>query len=326
MKKITSILLALVMLLGLAACGFLAIDMAGKNIQRPQIHGMLTRVEYGDNVVYLFGTMHAGRPDWFPLHPIAEQALARADVIALEIEFDALTNVSPELVAEIVQLQMLPDGLTLADVVPPHIFEPFLVNFASYEALGLTYQQIAHLTPVGVVMLLQGLAMEFSGDAVDFTLSVDSYIGNFGIENNLPLIGLETASEQMHHLLDVPLDIQAYVLVDFPPFGEFHSTFAEDLELLAQAYERQDIDAMLALLEADLSAGSDNPYARHQHHVHFTVRSTHYANQIARLLRTTEEPTTFFVAVGIAHLIGGEFGQVHAILREDGFTLTPLWE
>jgi hypothetical protein len=45
------------------------------------------------------------------------------------------------------------------------------------------------------------------------------------------------------------------------------------------------------------------------------------------LLRETEEPTTFFITVGLWHIIGGEGGgQILVRLAEEGFEITPLWE
>jgi len=325
MKKIISILLALAILAALAACGYQAKLEAENGVPQPvAIHGMLTRIEYGGNTAYLFGTMHAGQPDWFPLHPIAEQALARTDVVVLEIDLDEITNMSAEFMAEMAQWQTLPFGQTLEDVLPAHIFEPFRANFESYRKLGLTYERVRHLTPAALLLTLQTLLLQLGEDAVDFELSVDSYIADFAHENGLPIIGLETAADQMRHLFDIPLDIQAYALVDFPSLSTLMQ--AEEVVGLAQAYASQEVAAILAVLEADLANTADNPYQQHFHHVHFHLRCHLYADEIARLLRETEEPTTFFVAIGIAHLIGGSFGQVPAILEGKGFTLTPLWD
>ena len=58
-------------------------------------------------------------------------------------------------------------------------------------------------------------------------------------------------------------------------------------------------------------------------------RSTYFANEIARLLRETGEPTTFFVAVGLSHInrsgAGEGFTDIVEQLELAGFTAVPLW-
>ncbi len=49
-------------------------------------HGALYRVRYQDHTGYLFGTIHIGRPEFFPLEPRAAQAFAAAGTYALEVD------------------------------------------------------------------------------------------------------------------------------------------------------------------------------------------------------------------------------------------------
>jgi len=58
-------------------------------------------------------------------------------------------------------------------------------------------------------------------------------------------------------------------------------------------------------------------------------RSTNFAEEITRLLQETEEPTTFFIAIGLSHVIrsriGTGFTDVVEQLELVGFTVTPLY-
>ena len=57
---------------------------------RPKIHGFFSRAEHNNHTVYFLGSMHYGRPEWFPLAPIVEEAMARTDVFAFEVDMEVL--------------------------------------------------------------------------------------------------------------------------------------------------------------------------------------------------------------------------------------------
>ena len=188
-----------------------AIELA----KRPQIHGMLTRIGYGDNVAYIFGSMHAGHPDWFPLHDMVESAMARSDVFAFEV--DLSSPMDDIVLAEMAALQVLPDGLTLEDILPTDIFESFLTNFETFNVLGLEYEDIAHLTPAALMATLE-IIINVGILGGDMELSVDTYIADFAMTHDKPIIGFETFIGQARKFFGAPLEIQAYALVDFPDF------------------------------------------------------------------------------------------------------------
>jgi len=309
--------------------------------ERPNIHGMLTRIEYGDNVAYIFGTMHAGKSEWFPLHPMAEDAMRRADIFAFEFDltedpFDVGVDWDMELdellemfdldellelldeFLEMTALFFLPDELTLEDILPEDVFENFITNFATFDVIDFEYENIANLTPVTLISDISRAMIELLG--VSFDLSVDMYIADFAVENDRPVVGLNTAISELELNFDIPLDLQVYALVDFPDFDTLLEYFEETG--LVEAYERQDRDALLAILEAEYT---DNPYSQHMHHI-FHKRCRIFAEEIARLLRETQEPTTFFVAIGAAHIVGGNQGQVLYILEDMGFDVVSMWE
>jgi len=80
------------------------------------ITGAIHRVEYGDNVAYLFGTMHASHEDWFPLAEVVEDALRRSDIVALEIAEVGMN--ARTLQQAIKSVSLLPNGLTWRDYLP----------------------------------------------------------------------------------------------------------------------------------------------------------------------------------------------------------------
>ncbi|MCL2198656.1 MAG: TraB/GumN family protein [Defluviitaleaceae bacterium] len=306
---------------------------AGEQAQRVQdrmvedviIHGKLTRVTYGDNVAYLFGTMHAAQPHWFPLHPMAEEAMRRADVFAFEHDLaeTAALLADPAVVAQIGAIQLLPDGLTLVDILPDDVYENFVLNLGTYSFLGITYENVRYLTPIALVMAIEQLAFTLLG--VDFSISVDEYILSVALENNRPTFGLNTMLHEFEILFDVPTEIQAYALVDFPTFKDYLEAVA-DMGLI-EMYAAQDIEGMREMVTAIYGNASDNPYMELFHYNLLRVRCHIFVDAIARFLTETEDPSTLFVAVGMLHIIGGCCGGIVLYLLEDmGFEVEPLWK
>ena len=289
-------------------------QQAGSNI-----HGMLTRVVYGDNVAYIFGSMHEGKPDWFPLHPIVQDAMARSDAFAFEV--DLSETPSDELLAEIDSLISIPDGLTLEDILPEDVFVNFITNLETFNVIGLHYDNIADLSPVVLMFaVLPPVMVELLGTEAE--LSVDSYVAAFAEAHGKPIIGLAGILDENFAYFSMPMEAQVYALVDFPDFDTMLANYADTSVI--EAYARQDIDALKTAISAIYPAG--NPYQDYLRHISWHTRSNRFADEIARLLQETEEPTNFFVTIGISHILGGDFGNVLNRLEDMGFNVVPLWK
>jgi uncharacterized protein YbaP (TraB family) len=288
------------------------------------IHGKLTRIAYGDNVAYIFGTMHAAQPGWFPLHPLAEDAMARSDVFAFEFDLSEMFVMDDELLAQIEAIQLLPDGLTLEDILPEDVFENFIENLATYAVLGLTYDLVQNLTPIALLSALESVMVSLLG--VDVELSVDNYIFDFAETNNREIIGLNTMLGELEIVFDIPLEIQATALENFPTFEQMLEAVS-DMGLI-EAYATQDILAIRQMFTIP-EGEALSEYEELFYHNLLYVRCNIFADEIARLLRETEEPTTFFVAIGMGHIIGGccnsGGGIVLYLLSNMGFELEELW-
>ncbi|MCL1878632.1 MAG: TraB/GumN family protein [Defluviitaleaceae bacterium] len=300
-------------------------SLDGQVPENPEIHGMLTRVTYGDNVAYVFGSMHASRPHWFPLADIAEDAMRRADVFVFEVDMVELADLSDEQRDAIEEMQHLPDGKTLEDILPSDVLENFIEVFETYEIIGLTFDNISNLTPVAIMTSLESIMVMLLG--VDLGVTIDSYIANFAEENDLPIIGLNDILNEMEIVFDIPLEIQALALVDFPDFFTMLDSFGE--AGIVEIYVEQDIERLRELFRAMRDVQQGNEYAELMAHNMFYVRSNLFADEIARLLVETDEPTTFFVTVGMGHIIGCDGsggGMVLQRLRDMDFDVTSLWE
>ena len=294
-----------------------------------EITGAIHRIEYGDNVAYLFGTMHVSLEHWFPLADVVEDALRRADVVAVEVAELAL---DPEIMFEaLTEFLILPDGQTWAEFLPEDAYSHLVSLLPEW---GMNYLFVNTLNPAFFVYSLTlGLMIGIADPAISFEFSVDSYITVTAQELGLPIIGLESLQQQSEILFNPPFDVMLAMIMDLASPEEMVENIIESDELLIDElvylYERNDFQAMNDSFARTLDIESDDPFVIYTREVVSNWRSTYYANEIARLLRETSDSTTFFVAVGLTHVnrsgAGEGFTDIVEQLELAGFTAVPLW-
>lgn len=205
----------------------------------------------------------------------------------------------------------------MADILPDDILENFLEQLPTF---GIEFDDISFLTPTTFMNMIVAELMPLVMD-VERDYSVDYYIHSFAAASGKPVLGLNDIFTEFELLFDIPLEIQAYALEDFPDLMTMLEVFSGEFDLI-DAYESQDRDAIRASMATE---PTDNPYVLHHYHVMY-LRGRIFADAIAGLLRATGEPTTFFVTIGFAHIIGGDFWQVLYLLEEKGFDVVPIWK
>ena len=162
--------------------------------------------------------------------------------------------------------------------------------------------------------------------------SVDSYVVSVARELGIPVIGLESMRQQMHIAFNLPrAEMYAFLELMDAPDAMLAAMFESDeltLDQLAHYYETNDFAAILENI-ALTALDNDCPYDNYMLEMLQGWRSMYYGHAVARLLRNTEEPTTFFVAVGLLHVIssgaGEDFTDLLQVLEREGFTIEPLW-
>ncbi|MCL2204803.1 MAG: TraB/GumN family protein [Defluviitaleaceae bacterium] len=294
------------------------------------ITGALHRIEYGGNVVYLFGSMHAGRYGWFPLAYSVESAMRRADIFAFEADLS-----DPAMLEAMAAATFLPDGVTLDDLLTPEEVEAYISALLSFGIPEESLVDIQRENPVFLSLLITQLFLLEAADnlEMDTTQTVDFYVMSFAEAQNLPIIFLEPVEQQIRLLYLPPNDVIAHVARNFPTLDELLRELTEAAELgydlngMAAMYEINDLAALTNLTA--LTLASEDILIKYHRDMLYNFRSTYYANEILRLLRETQEPTTFFVTVGVSHIIrswaGEAFTDIVAQLALRGVEAVPLF-
>ena len=322
MKKNLLSVLALAALLGLlVACSNGAVPVGAQNedvstTQRAEaqgIHGFLTRVEYGDNIAYLFGDYWLARSNKPSFAPIVEEAMQRTDVFF--VRGDGTASDDPVFQEFLHGRILLPGDVTMANYLPPDIYEKFVYYIESHNVDTWFLDVFVPTMIVGT-----GIPLEMAGKLNAEMFSVGNFIEDYATAAGLPTYAFLDPFWISYVLNPVSDEIQ---------FAAAQTvTHMEDtllrLEAILSAYEQQNETLLIEMLRSPIYDGM-NAYKRHLAEVDLLF-AEEFRLGIAELLRETEEPTTFFIPTRIENIIGDDDANIIRLLERDGFVITRLYE
>ncbi|MEZ5663245.1 MAG: TraB/GumN family protein [Burkholderiaceae bacterium] len=269
--------------------------------RQAQDRGFLWRLSRGGRDSYLYGTVHAGRPDWFALGPKTEASLLRTGVLALEI------NVTEPGVREALQQAMQGPPRDLPVALMQSLREAWAAECLPPEILGQGATEV-HVAQLAVALAQrQGLFPLYGAESVLLMRSL-------GVQR--PVVGLESVQQQLSALMarneQEAADMVQSVL------SEVGSPQAvQTLERLTEAWATGD----LAVLE-DYPQWCDclNTAAERAAFIRLVDdRNPGMADAIGRL----HQDVSVFAAVGALHVVGAQ--ALPVLLRERGFTVTRVF-
>ena len=173
-------------------CGLFLLPLPAAFAEAPPAavnRGALFKVQDASHTLYLFGTIHVGAPDFYPLEPTVTRALHEAGALALEIDPTA----DPRLAASAVLKYGMdaPGGKAPADcrqALAPRV-APLLQKY------GIPAEAAAPMKPW---MLASVLAIsEFSTLGYRADLAVDSYLSQQAKQRRIPVLELESMESQL---------------------------------------------------------------------------------------------------------------------------------
>jgi len=296
------------------------------------IKGGLHRLEHAGSVAYIFGSLHGGLDDWFPLADVVEDAMSRADIFAFEID---LTIGATEQLAIINNIMFLPDGQRITDVLPNELYEHYIYVLNDWlENVGGGLQdEMYYMNPAFLILSLEQMMLSDLADIdVQAGITVDGYVVDFAARLGRPTVGLMDFEAQQRVLLTPPLEIMQYMVAQFLPYEETLAMMqTEGIDLLDQMiyyYLTNNAAGVIRASHPDFDAATESTYDRYFREIVLNNRSTLFANEIIRLLEDADEPMVLFVTIGKSHLFrhmaGPYFTSTIEQLRLLGVEVTPV--
>jgi hypothetical protein len=291
----------------LALCSFASAGGAPPAAEDGAPKHFLWKVTGPKGVVYLLGTIHVGKADFYPLPSIIEDNFKKADTLVEEIDLS-----EPSETARI-QRRLIEDGTyPNGDAMIKHLSEVTRSHLATYvKKGGLPEPAIAHLRPWLVSMLLMQLELKRMG--FDPSNGLDRHFLEEAQQLNKPIGALENASSQLELFGSLSEELQDRMLLSSLVDME---KLPDVLDLLTRAWQSGDAAGMQEVIT---SSARDYPQLQPLMTKMFDDRNTAMTAKIARFLQT---PKSYFVAVGAGHLVGDQ--GIPSQLRRKNFRVEQL--
>ncbi len=276
---------------------------------------MLWRVESpllqeNGSEIYLFGSIHVGKAEFYPLAEEIENTYRSADYLVFEVDPNSLAD--PEVLMNMQTRGMLPSGQTLADVVSTEVLDEFRRVMGN---MGLPADNFMSMQPWFLTLMLSSLQMNALG-----------FLPEYGLESyflaqkpaQAEILELESIQQQIGFLEALNAETYLAYTID-----TFESGF-EEIEKLVDAWLCADKAPLTEMLFAefdstDLSAAQQVEMEALMGSL-YTRRNIDMADKIAQYVNARQG--TYFVVIGSAHLLGE--GSVVELLREKHFQVTPV--
>jgi uncharacterized protein YbaP (TraB family) len=285
----------------------LALLVAGAAHAEGERRGFLFEIRKGTQASLLFGTIHVGRPDFYPLPASQLKHLSRADALVLEAD---ITDIARATAA------MQRHALYGADEdgLDRRLPRETLKRVEDVVArAGLDPRPMMRLKPW---MLGSALALNEAARAgYAQNLGAEVYLAGL-MQSKRPILEFEGVEQQFALFESAPWSAQVAFLDEALRSVETNDARRE-IDRIVQAWATSDLAALerlLAEMQAQTSAG-----ARFTTDTILLGRHPAMVNRIETLMA---DGRTYLFAVGALHLVGPR-GLV-AALRARGYTVTEL--
>lgn len=248
---------------------------------------------------YLFGTIHLiCEKDMFKAETM-KTYLDQTSQLMLEMKMD-----DPALMKKATEASVLKDGKSVKELMKSEEYAKLDAVFKSY--LGMSFDLLSSYKPI-VSSTLFLMSPKIIG--CQAPKGYETELINAVALHKVPVVGLETAEEQIAVLDSQPLTDQIKWLTDI---ANNPQKPIDESQKLSKLYLTQDSDALY-----DLATNGMKESGLSQAKM-LDERNIKWIPTIEKTIAAT--PT--FIAVGAGHL-GGKNGVV-GLLRTKGYTLTPI--
>lgn len=273
----------------------------------PEPKYLFWKVTGAKGTAYLFGTIHVGKPEFYPLPAAIEDSFARADVLIEEID-SSLGDLPPGTKELLVQQGTYPPG----DMVSNHLSEITRRHLAAYlKKTGQSEAVMARMKPWVISAAVSVLEMKSRG--FDPAQGLDAYFRREAERSHKPIKGLETAEFQLKLLSSLDDRLQDKLLLSSLVEAEKANAM---YDMLITAWQSGNADELQDLITKSVR---EYPELAPVTKKIIDDRNGPMVEQIEELLQV---PKVYFIAVGAGHLVGDH--GIIVRLRQKNFEVERL--
>jgi uncharacterized protein len=257
------------------------------------------------NIVYLFGTIHVGKPSFYPLPTSTQLALRQSAKIVVEADVTDQSDAT-----ELEKLMQYPAGKTLESALPESLLARLRLQL---EKRRIPYAAMRSMKPViigGMIPIVDYMRLGY-----DMKHGLDLWLIEYAKREQKPLLQLESQLGQLQLMSNMPDALQEAFLDNALRTIEQDRT-AEAVTGIVNAWQLGD-PVLLQDLVGQASEGMRLTERLDDYLLH--ARHPGMLKKIESYLASGE---IHFVAVGSLHLVGPR-GLV-ALLRQKGYVVKQL--
>ncbi len=267
-------------------------------------HPCLWKATRGSSTVYLFGSIHFGSADFYPLPAPIESAFVQSN--SLIVEINEQSDSTKAHLQNLAQEGLLPKGKTLDQVLSAPVYRKLIQIL---DEAGLPAKNFLRFRPWLVSVTLSALQLQAAGYVSEY--GIDSYFIEKAKENRKNILELETVEDQKKLFTSLNgEDYLAYTMLDY-------NTLKPRMKQLAQAWLCGKESVLKNILLTDYSLEINGYKA-----MEAMLLTNRNAKMASRVIEYLKRKGTCFMVVGIAHLISKE--SIVDILRGKGYTVEKL--
>lgn len=242
-----------------------------------------------EGVVYLLGTIHVGRADFYPLAPVIETSFRQADTLVTETDL-----VEPQGSSRLLKLLLEKGTYPRGDSVENHIGQETRTHLARYiTATKELSSDYTHLKPWFLSVAIAMVEAKRAG--LNTNEGIDRHFVDEATAMKKPIGTLETSEFQLDLMNSFSDDLQDKLLLAALLDTEKKP---ELMGQMLQAWKSGDAEA---LHETTTHYVRDYPVLKPLFEKMFDRRNDSMTQKIEQFLKT---PKSTFVAVGAGHLTG----------------------
>ncbi len=269
-----------------------------------ELSNFFWEVDNGDITVYLCGSVHLMKEEYYPLRDEIENAFTESEILVLEVDMNKLDlNKIQEM---IINQGYYQDERSLESELPAEYYTKLKSELADSE---IDIELVKTQKPWYLTMTLSSVRISNLGYNVEG--GTDLYF-SLKAGDNKEIQQLETPEAQFELLSSMGDSLQIEYLKDLIDQRE---EFDIKVEELMQSWKAGDAETMYRLMNEELK---DNPELAGFYEKLFTERNISMTDKIEGYLKADGEKK-YFVVVGSGHFLG-EDGIVQ-LLRNRGYEI-----
>jgi uncharacterized protein len=264
----------------------------------------LWKVKSDKNIVYVHGSIHCLKEEFYPLAMKIENAFDESDVLVLELDLKA----DPARIQELIlRAGLYPDGDSLRNHISRETYDLMIAEFRKYGPAMI--DRVEKLRPWVAAITLDALELQRMGCRPE--LGIDQYFRAKAVDKKV--LALETPEFQMAVLSRLnEVDQDALLLSTIRELN----TIEKELAILLNAWKTGDEEKMEGLLFGQMS--------RYPHLAPFFDKMIYQRNRdmTSKIEGYLKGGGTYFVVVGAGHLTGKK--GIIDLLRKKGYSVEQL--